>query len=92
MEFDNLNEFFARVSGQIEQTQYFSFSAPVDDKTSVTQKSPSSTKMLSKTKNDIERLLFMPSQDLLLAANCSMLNEALSTYTASPNLLQSTHV
>ncbi|XP_060206160.1 uncharacterized protein LOC132633647 [Lycium barbarum] len=42
--------------------------------------------MLATAKGDIERLLIMPSQDLLLPENCSALSAALSVYAAAPDL------
>ncbi|KAK4343122.1 hypothetical protein RND71_038938 [Anisodus tanguticus] len=42
--------------------------------------------MLTTAKGDIERLLIMPSQDLLLPENCSALSAALSVYAAAPDL------
>ncbi|XP_060201296.1 uncharacterized protein LOC132629903 [Lycium barbarum] len=70
VKFDNLEEFFARVSGQIKRAQSLGSSAdqssPIDDKISATQKSTPSAEMLATAKGDIERLLIMPSQDLLL--------------------------
>lgn len=86
VDLDNLDEFFARVIGKIKQAEHLGFSDPVDGKTSVTQKSPPSVEMLATAKNEIERLLSLPSKDLLLPENCSMLNDALSTYTTSPDL------
>ncbi|XP_070007152.1 uncharacterized protein [Nicotiana sylvestris] len=81
VKFDNLEDFFARVSGQIKRAQSLGFSAY--------QCSPNSTpsaEMLAKAKDDIERLLIMPSQDMLLPKNCSTLSAALSMYAATPDL------
>ncbi|XP_016457228.2 uncharacterized protein LOC107781102 [Nicotiana tabacum] len=90
VKFHNLEDFFARVSGQIKRAQSRSFSADQssskDDKISATQKPTPSAEMLATAKDDIERLLVMPSEDLLLPKNCSTLNAALSTYAATPNL------
>ncbi|XP_049407861.1 uncharacterized protein LOC125871313 [Solanum stenotomum] len=90
VKFDNLEDFFARVSGQIKQAQSLGFpvdhSSPIDEKTSAMQKSTPSAELLATAKDDIERLLIMPSQDLLQPENCSKLNAALSVYTASPDL------
>ncbi|CAN4117222.1 unnamed protein product [Withania somnifera] len=90
VEFGNLEDFFARLSGQIKLAQSLGFSAdqpsPIDEKTSATQKSQTSAEMLATAKDNIERLLIMPSKDLLLPENCSKLNAALSIYTTSPDL------
>ncbi|XP_060206161.1 uncharacterized protein LOC132633648 [Lycium barbarum] len=90
VKFDNLEDLFARVSGQIKRAQSVSFptdqSSPIYDSISATQKSTPSAETLAKAKGDIERLLIMPSQELLLPENCSKLNEALSIYAASPDL------
>ncbi|XP_055811595.1 uncharacterized protein LOC129881414 [Solanum dulcamara] len=90
VKFDNLEDFFARVSGQIKRAQSLGFSADqsssIDEKTSATRKCTPSAEMLATAKDDIERLLIMPSQDLLQPENCSKLNAALSIYTASPDL------
>ncbi|XP_010325936.1 uncharacterized protein [Solanum lycopersicum] len=90
VKFDNLEDFFARVSGQIKQAQSLGFSAdhssPIDENTSAMQKSTPSAEMLATAKEDIERLLIMPSQDLLQPENCSKLTAALSVYIASSDL------
>ncbi|XP_009621135.2 uncharacterized protein [Nicotiana tomentosiformis] len=81
VKFDNLEDFFARVSGQIKRAQSLGFSAD--------QCSPNftpSAEMLATAKDNTERLLLMPSQDLLLPKNCSTLSAALSTYAATPDL------
>ncbi|KAK4343121.1 hypothetical protein RND71_038937 [Anisodus tanguticus] len=85
VKFDNLEDFFARVSGQIKRTQSVSF--PTDQSSSIYDNiSATSAETLAKAKDDAERLLIMPSQDLLLPENCSKLSEALSIYAASPDL------
>ncbi|KAM3221941.1 hypothetical protein P3L10_021211 [Capsicum annuum] len=62
VKFDNPEDVFARVSQQIKRSQSPGFSvdqsSPIEDKIS--------TELLDKTKDDIERLLIMSSQDLLL--------------------------
>ncbi|XP_016457232.1 uncharacterized protein LOC107781103 isoform X2 [Nicotiana tabacum] len=81
VKFDNLEDFFARVSGQIKRAQSLGFSAD--------QCSPNftpSAEMLATAKDNTERLLIMPSQDLLLPKNCSTLSAALSMYAATPDL------
>ncbi|XP_009760845.1 uncharacterized protein [Nicotiana sylvestris] len=90
VKFDNLDDFFAGVSGQIKRARSISFStgqsSSIYDKISATQKSTPSVEMLATAKNDIDRLLHMPSQDLLLPENCSTLSAALSIYAESPDL------
>ncbi|KAJ8532755.1 hypothetical protein K7X08_015644 [Anisodus acutangulus] len=85
VKFDNLEDFFARVSGQIKQAQSVSF--PTDQSSSIYDNiCATSAETLAKAKDDAERLLIKPSQDLLLPENCSKLSEALSIYAASPDL------
>ncbi|XP_018632117.2 uncharacterized protein [Nicotiana tomentosiformis] len=90
VEIDNLEDFFTRVSGQIKRARSISFStgqsSSIYDKISATQKSTPSVEMLATSKDDIDRLLNMPSQDLLVPENCSTLSAALSIYALSPDL------
>ncbi|KAK6779445.1 hypothetical protein RDI58_021629 [Solanum bulbocastanum] len=57
--FDNLEDFFARVSGHIKCAQSLGFSAdqssPIDGEKSATQKSTPSAEMLATAKGDIKR-------------------------------------
>ncbi|XP_059306584.1 uncharacterized protein LOC132058032 [Lycium ferocissimum] len=70
VKFDNLEDFFVQVSGQIKRAQslgsFADQSSPIDDKIFATPRSQPSVEMLATAKGDIERLLIMPSQDLLL--------------------------
>ncbi|KAH0635449.1 hypothetical protein KY285_037523 [Solanum tuberosum] len=88
--FDNLEGFFARVSGKIKCAQSLGFTAdrssPIDDKKSATLKSKLSAEMLATAKGDIKRLLLIPSQVMLLPGNCSALNAALSVHAGAPDL------
>ncbi|WMV44555.1 hypothetical protein MTR67_037940 [Solanum verrucosum] len=88
--FDNLEGFFARVSGKIKCAQSLGFTAdrssPIDDKKSATLKSKPSAEMLATAKGDIKRLLLIPSQVMLLPGNCSALSAALSVHTGAPDL------
>ncbi|KAM3341323.1 hypothetical protein P3S68_028958 [Capsicum galapagoense] len=90
VKFDNLEDFFARVNGQIKRAQSLGFpadqSSPMDEKTSARGNSSPSAEMLATAKDDIERLLAIPSKDLLQPENCSKLNAALSIYASSPDL------
>ncbi|KAK6779444.1 hypothetical protein RDI58_021628 [Solanum bulbocastanum] len=56
------------------------------DKISATQKPTPSAEMLATAKGDIERLLNMPSQNMLLPENCLALSAPLSIYVAAPDL------
>ncbi|XP_049359255.1 uncharacterized protein LOC125823949 [Solanum verrucosum] len=88
--FDNLEGFFARVSGKIKCAQPLGFTAdrssPIDDKKSATLKSKLSAEMLATAKGDIKRLLLIPSQVMLLPGNCSALSAALSVHAGAPDL------
>uniref|UniRef100_M0ZS51 OO_Ba0013J05-OO_Ba0033A15.20 protein n=1 Tax=Solanum tuberosum TaxID=4113 RepID=M0ZS51_SOLTU len=90
LKFDNLEDFFSRVSGKIKCAQSLGFSAdqssPIDDKKSTTQKSTPSAEMLATAKGDIKRLLLIPSQVMLLPGNCSALSAALSVHAGAPDL------
>ncbi|KAM3217716.1 hypothetical protein P3L10_027159 [Capsicum annuum] len=62
-------------------------SSLIEDKISTMQKkSTRSAEILATGKGEIERLLVMPSEDLLLPKNCSALSEALSIYAVAPDL------
>ncbi|KAM3217714.1 putative protein isoform X1 [Capsicum annuum] len=90
VKFANVEDFFAQVSVQIKQAQSLGFSADhsslIDKKISAMQKFMPSAEMLATAKGDIERLLTMPSIDLLLPENCSALSAALSIYAVAPDL------
>ncbi|TMW85591.1 hypothetical protein EJD97_022879 [Solanum chilense] len=90
LKFDNLEDFFARVSGKIKCAESLGFSADqsslIDDKKSTTQKSTPSAEMLATAKGDIKRLLLIPSQVMLLPGNCSALSAALSLHAEAPDL------
>lgn len=87
---ENIDDFFARVTGQLRRAQSLSFgigqSSLSDPKFVLAAKSPMSMEALAKAKQDVERLLAMPFQDLLLPENQSALRASLSTYAASPDL------
>lgn len=85
---ENLEDFFARVSGQIKRAQSLGFSADQssNDKISATQKPTPSAEMLATAKGDIERVLNMPSENMLLPENCLALSAALSIYAAAPDV------
>ncbi|KAK4730805.1 hypothetical protein R3W88_023793 [Solanum pinnatisectum] len=90
LKFDNLEDFFARVSGKIKCAESLGFSADqssaIDGEKSATQKSTPSAEMLATAKGDIKRLLLIPSQVMLLPENCSALSAALSVHSAAPDL------
>uniref|UniRef100_M1DJG5 Uncharacterized protein n=1 Tax=Solanum tuberosum TaxID=4113 RepID=M1DJG5_SOLTU len=90
MKFENLEDFFSRVRGQIKRAQSLDLStdqsSPIDDKISATQKSTPLAEMLATAKGDITRLLNMSSQYMLLPINCSTLSAALLVYVAAPDL------
>lgn len=91
VKFDNLEDFFARVSGKIKRAQSLSFSSdqssPIYDRISATtQKSTPSAEKLATAKCDIKRLLTIPYRVMLLPGNCSALSAALSVHAGAPDL------
>ncbi|CAK9168084.1 unnamed protein product [Ilex paraguariensis] len=87
---NNVEDFFARVTGQIKRAQSLSSamggSSCTNIKSAAVRKSSPSVDVLAKAKEDVEKLLVMPFQDVLLLENHSTLSAALSVYAASPNL------